>query len=522
MPLLSRRECRSLMCHLESKSRTPGTDWRKGDALSDWVLYRVAADPRLLNSVRSILGEDIVLWGCSVVRQGPRDVHPWHVDIETSAPNGRFVTAWIGIENTARNGGLELIAGSHLVEQPIQQVQAEHGYRRGEAPVGLVLAWARERNGSAALVRPEFSDGDAVLFDGRLWHGSRNRRHTGSRTALLLQFAAADSAVRRHNENKLEWPFEQLDESPPPAILMLGGANDEIHRLVPPPAPDSHKDISMLSSCVMPLNLPLDEKPGGGWKPYQLFGGTTRIVDHMNCHVSVLSEGHCPHPPHAHDEEELLIVLDGHADLVIADETCAAGTRVQRVGPGAFAYYPAFHHHTIRNPGPGPVTYMMLKWHVRAAKPGANPLRAAVFDYEKARAGDSGGWITQAIMEGPTGWLGQLHCHVSWLEPAAGYAPHADAYDVAVLTLSGRVETLGREVPPQSVVYYAAGEKHGMRNVGDEPAHYLVFEFHPSTIDLGRRLHRRFGPVAKQALKRGALAVGVDLGQLRARFSGRA
>jgi len=28
------------------------------------------------------------------------------------------------------------------------------------------------------------------------------------------------------------------------------------------------------------------------------------------------------------------------------------------------------------------------------------------------------------------------------------------------------------------LIYYPKGELHGMRNAGDEPAHYIVFEFH--------------------------------------------
>jgi hypothetical protein len=51
--------------------------------------------------------------------------------------------------------------------------------------------------------------------------------------------------------------------------------------------------------------------------------------------------------------------------------------------------------------------------------------------------------------------------------------------------LEGTLETLGTKVGQDSVIFYAAGEPHGMRNVGDVPAVYLVFEFH------GRRLPHR-------------------------------
>jgi hypothetical protein len=55
-----------------------------------------------------------------------------------------------------------------------------------------------------------------------------------------------------------------------------------------------------------------------------------------------------------------------------------------------------------------------------------------------------------------------------------------------------------------------------MRNIGDEPAHYLVFEFQASAVDLRQRLRRRVKPIAKRVLKRTARAFGVDLHRLRA------
>ena len=45
------------------------------------------------------------------------------------------------------------------------------------------------------------------------------------------------------------------------------------------------------------------------------------------------------------------------------------------------------------------------------------------------------------------------------------------------MVLKGTLETLGRSVPAGSLIYYAAGEPHGMNNPGDETAQYIVFEF---------------------------------------------
>jgi mannose-6-phosphate isomerase-like protein (cupin superfamily) len=507
--VLKPSECRAVKKHFENGKRPPPADWHKGGAVTDWLLYRLAASPRLLKLVTPILGEDIVLWGCSMVRRRPGQGHPWHVDIETSRPNGRYVSVWIGLENTSRESGLQLLAGSHFSDKTIQQVQAEKGYHRGDASTETVLAWAQERNPDAHLVKPALGDGEAVLFDGRLWHGSHNIRAGGTRSALLLQFAAADSPVRMYDLNRLEWPFHFLSAPLPPTVVVQGAATGDVNRLVPPPARFDEKSMPMLSSCIRSLDLPLAEHPDGGWLPHPLFKGSTRIVDEMTCHAAVLSAGHSPHPPHAHKFEELLIVLDGEAELLIADGPTAEGARVERVGPGAFSYYPAQQHHTIRNPGSSPVTYMMFKWHVATAEAAENPLGASVFRYDSPEADGAKGFVTRTVFQQPTGLLGRLHCHTTFLAPGAGYEAHIDAYDVAMIMLSGRVETLGQEVGPNSVIFYSAGERHGMQNIGDEPARYLVFEFHAPGVELRKPARRHLRPRVKRLLRRAASALGV-------------
>ncbi|HLC09055.1 MAG TPA: cupin domain-containing protein, partial [Methyloceanibacter sp.] len=67
---------------------------------------------------------------------------------------------------------------------------------------------------------------------------------------------------------------------------------------------------------------------------------------------------------------------------------------------------------------------------------------------------------------------------VTDMQPGAGYPSHTDEHEVAIVVFSGTVETLGKTVGPGGSIYYAAGQPHGMRNIGNEPARYLVFEFH--------------------------------------------
>jgi quercetin dioxygenase-like cupin family protein len=120
----------------------------------------------------------------------------------------------------------------------------------------------------------------------------------------------------------------------------------------------------------------------------------------------------------------------------------------------------------------------MLKWRAPETNE-ERPLETTLVHFEDlAPPPGAGPFWTHELFEGPTGCLGTLHAHLSVLEPGAGYDPHTDEYDVAIVPLEGTIETLGQRAEPWSVVYYGAGELHGLRNVGTGAARYLVFEFH--------------------------------------------
>lgn len=233
----------------------------------------------------------------------------------------------------------------------------------------------------------------------------------------------------------------------------------------------------MITCTAKRVNLPLPENKTGGWAPYHLFKGQTASLSFMGCHVSVLSPGRWPHPLHSHIEEELLIVLEGEANIEIAASRDDTSPRVETLTPGQFSYYPAWKYHTIRNRSSRPVTYMMFKW--TGSAPGrAGGLPAGIFDYRGQLAvEDDRAFAPRALLNSPTGWLKRLHCHVTRLKPGAGYDPHIDHYDVAIVMLAGKVETIGQVLEPCDVVFYAAGEMHGMRNLSAETSRYLVFEF---------------------------------------------
>jgi len=272
-----------------------------------------------------------------------------------------------------------------------------------------------------------------------------------------------------------------------------------------------------LTSRVRPLAVPLPLDVGADWTSSGVFRGRVRGVRSWACHVSVLAPGASPHPPHRHAEEEILLVLDGEVEVVVPDVAAAGGLERVRLTPGQFAYYPRDFAHTLQAVGDDPATYLMFKWAARpevgevvrrspavagrggpSGVPGSRqppPLEHGVFSplAGDVEARESAGFATYVALHHPTEHLRTLHVHASELAPGAGYAAHADPYDVAIVLLEGEVETLGRRVLPHGVILYAAGEPHGMHNPGSTPARYLVFEFHRRENILRRGLRATVG-----------------------------
>ncbi|MRR15443.1 MAG: cupin domain-containing protein [Deltaproteobacteria bacterium] len=237
----------------------------------------------------------------------------------------------------------------------------------------------------------------------------------------------------------------------------------------------------VIKSGGYPFILPLHPDAGEVWKPYPIFQGQTAILDNLSCHVSALVCGASPHSPHEHTDEEILIVLSGEVDIILRsdhapDQPCFYRKRLQK---NQFVYYPANFAHSLETISEEPANYLMFRWQ------GAPSHQAETLDFCRFNALPAGdetdggqGVSMQPLFEKPTRYLDKLHCHTTCLAPGAGYSPHVDSHDVALLLLEGEVQTLGQNIKAPGVIFYEAGKPHGMLNPAENEARYLVFEFH--------------------------------------------
>jgi quercetin dioxygenase-like cupin family protein len=93
----------------------------------------------------------------------------------------------------------------------------------------------------------------------------------------------------------------------------------------------------------------------------QVMRTPTPTLDELEIHISTLTPGKSPHPPHQHQHEELLIVKEGTL------ETFQSGT-TRRVGPGGIIFQASNELHNVTNVGPSPATYYVIGWTIPGAK----------------------------------------------------------------------------------------------------------------------------------------------------------
>jgi quercetin dioxygenase-like cupin family protein len=254
-----------------------------------------------------------------------------------------------------------------------------------------------------------------------------------------------------------------------------------------------------LRSGIHPMPLPLKASSETPWQPCHFFNGLTPNRTMLSCHASALAHGHCPHPPHAHEEEELLLVLAGEVEIILPALN-SADERSQRLQAGEFVYYPALFPHTLRTLSEEPANYLMFKW--TADTTGGKVASRMAFTRSRLSQPDREdprhpGYFSELLFAGPTEHLAKLHCHMTRLAPGGGYPAHEDRHDVAIVLLEGECESLGQNVDRNSVLFYAAGEPHGMSNTGATEVNYLVFEFHP--VVRRPSIWRRLFPTRRKA-----------------------
>jgi ectoine hydroxylase-related dioxygenase (phytanoyl-CoA dioxygenase family) len=159
------------------------------------TFLELARDPRIVDLVSGVIGDDVVLWGCHIFCKPPLEGYetPWHQD-------GHYwpirplanCTVWVALEPSTRtNGCLRVIPRSHR-----DKVLHEHLH---EDRTDLTLN-QRMADGSfdeAEAVDIELEPGQMSLHDVYMIHGAAANRSAQRRTGVALRYMPATSVFER-------------------------------------------------------------------------------------------------------------------------------------------------------------------------------------------------------------------------------------------------------------------------------------------------------------------------------------
>lgn len=74
----------------------------------------------------------------------------------------------------------------------------------------------------------------------------------------------------------------------------------------------------------------------------------------LEMHLSVVNPAQSAHPPHAHEGEEIMFLLEGTAEVTIGDERYI-------IGPYTALFCPENVLHGLRNCGDTPIKYLVIR-----------------------------------------------------------------------------------------------------------------------------------------------------------------
>ena len=87
----------------------------------------------------------------------------------------------------------------------------------------------------------------------------------------------------------------------------------------------------------------------------QLFDRKTVTMQRFDIHITQLNPGLSSHPPHTHQNEEIILMIDGEGEMIL-------GSKPHRIVTGQTAWVASMLPHNITNIGKRPALYFAIQW----------------------------------------------------------------------------------------------------------------------------------------------------------------
>jgi chlorinating enzyme len=198
-------------------------------------LLQLVTAPQILDQVRSMIGEDVLLWVAHVLSRVPGSGgQAWHSDSINQYIRGIHVS--IALTDMNRdNGCLSVVPGSHLYRTSLWAYEQSKGLDRRD-PDGIVrladdsAPW----NAPHKVVNMELTAGQYFYTWGGLWHGVGSNRTKRPRMACVARYCRPDFQCRDYGFRDDRITAGELQ----PCLLVHGRDDFRLNELRPVPEGD--------------------------------------------------------------------------------------------------------------------------------------------------------------------------------------------------------------------------------------------------------------------------------------------
>ncbi len=163
------------------------------------AIHDLVTDPRILDYVHDLLGEDLICWGTHYFCKMPGDSKQvvWHQDASYwPLTPSKTVTVWLAIDDVdVENGAMEVVSGSH------RNGQIPFEYSKPEED-NVLNQSVHDAEDFGQPVAFEMEAGQISLHTDLLLHGSRPNMSDRRRCGLTMRFVPPEvRALKDWNRN---------------------------------------------------------------------------------------------------------------------------------------------------------------------------------------------------------------------------------------------------------------------------------------------------------------------------------
>lgn len=208
-----------------------------------------------------------------------------------------------------------------------------------------------------------------------------------------------------------------------------------------------------------------------------LLEGATPAFSHLKVHATTVPPGQIPHPGHAHDDEELILVKAGELTVTIAGNP-------ETLEAGSIALILPDDEHSFANRGDQPVTYYVMRYQAsrpiaeRSAKAGQSFVKHwANLEYKPNEKGGRRNVFDTATVQSE-----RFEMHITTLNAGLmSHPPHTHKAAEILLLIEGQAEEsiAGKWIPAGvgDVIFLQSEVPHAIRNTGKGACTYFAFQF---------------------------------------------